>query len=44
MAKFREIINDEGFVLEPTVAEASSQNDLAELPSRVLTQMMRCAL
>ena len=42
--KFRAMVEDEGFVLELTGAEASSQNGLAESPNRVLAQMMRCAL
>ena len=38
------MIDQEGFVLELTGAEASSQNGIAESPNRVLAQMMRCAL
>ena len=42
--KFREMIDQEGFLLKLTGAEASSQNGIAESPNRVLAQMMRCAL
>ena len=41
---FRTMIGDEGFNLELTGAEASSQNGIAEAPNRVLAQMMRCTL
>ena len=38
------MVSDEGFVLELTGAEASSQNGIAESSNRVYAQMMRCAL
>ena len=41
---FREMINEEGFVLEVTGAEGSSQNGIAESPNRTYAQMMRCVL
>ena len=42
--KFSKMVDDEGFVLELTGAEASKQNGIAESPNRVYAQMMRCAL
>ena len=42
--KFSEMVAEEGFTLELTGAEASSQNGMAETPNRVYAQMMRCAL
>ena len=38
------MVDDEGFVLELTGAEASKKNGIAESPNRVYAQMMRCAL
>ena len=41
---FSKMVQDEGFALELTGAESSSQNGIAKFPNRVLAQMMRCAL
>ena len=42
--EFRKMIDEEGFTLEVTGAEGSSQNGIAESPNRTYAQMMRCAL
>lgn len=42
--EFRDTVAKEGFVIELTGAEASSQNGLVEAPNKIFTQMMRCAL
>ena len=42
--KFSQMVEEEGFTLELTGAEASAQNGIAESPNRVYAQMMRCAL
>ena len=42
--EFGKMCHEEGFNLELTGAEASSQNGMAESPNRVFAQMMRCAL
>ena len=38
------MIDLEGYNLEITGAEGSSQNGIVEHPNKVFTQMMRCAL
>ena len=42
--EFSKMCSDEGFNLEMTGAEVSSQNGIAESPNRIFAQMMRCAL
>ena len=41
---FSKMVNDEGFTLEVTGAESSSQNGITESPNNTFAQMMRCAL
>jgi deoxyuridine 5'-triphosphate nucleotidohydrolase len=41
---FKTMIAESGFTLEPTGADSSAQNGLAENPNRTFGQMMRCIL
>ena len=43
-AEFQKMLQEEGFVLELTGADASAQNGLAESPNKYLGNMMRCML
>ena len=43
-SKFSNMVDEEGFSLELTGVEASSQDGIAESPNHVYAQMMRCAL
>ena len=43
-ANFRNMLQEEGYVLEPTGSDSSNQNGIAERPNRTLAEMMRCML
>ncbi len=42
--EFRSVINEAGYLLKPTAADAPSQNGMAERPNRTLGNMVRCLL
>jgi hypothetical protein len=41
---FQKMAREAGFIMEPTAADASFQNGIAECPNRTLGDMMRCLL
>jgi dUTP pyrophosphatase len=41
---FQRMVRESGYIMEPTAADASFQNGIAERPNRTLGDMMRCLL
>ncbi len=42
--EFQQMVDQEGYIMEPTATDSSFQNGLAERPNRTLATIMRCLL